>query len=507
MASSNLCATENACCTKANEYCRRSEIDWRGRRAVRIWRMICAVILIGMLAPLSLPAEEKPSHKPNIVIIFIDDLGYGDIGPFGNTKHKTPHLDRLAAEGMKFTSFYATPVCSMSRAALMTGCYNPRVSVPGVLHAHSSIGLHPEEVTIADLAKSQGYATTCIGKWHLGHRDPFLPTKQGFDSYLGIPYSNDMTLDIKNGRFSKDCLFREGMTQETAVAKAIKNKVPLMRNDEIIEYPADQATLTKRFTEEAVRFIRNNHEKPFLLYLPHTMVHRPLAASADFRGKSANGILGDAIEEIDWSVGQIMKTLGELKLDSNTLVIFTSDNGAATGSSAPFRGKKGSIFEGGVREPCIMRWQGKIPAGTNCSQIAGNIDVLPTVARLIGAPLPEGRILDGRDITSLMFKVDAPAVRDTHLHYTGTGSVGAIRQGEWKLFVVPAARAVPRKDAAAEQKKNPGGSGPALYHLIKDPAETTDVAAEHPDVVARLRDELQRRSEEVKKNRRPAGES
>lgn len=448
-------------------------------------------------------------EKPNIILIFIDDLGYGDVSPFGNQKLKTPHLDRMAAEGMKFTSFYATPVCSMSRACLMTGSYNRRVSLPGVLFPNSKIGLHPDETTLAEVVRPQGYATTCIGKWHLGHREPFLPTKQGFDSYFGIPYSNDMTLDPVNAVFAKNCVFRDGMNEAKARERTINDTVPLMRGTEVVEYPADQNTLTMRYTEETVKFIRTNQKKPFFIYLPHTMVHLPLAASAAFRGKSAGGLLGDAVEEIDWSVGQIMQTLRELELDSKTLVIFTSDNGAASGSSAPWRGKKGSIFEGGVREPCIMRWPGRIPAGTTCNRIAGNIDMLPTIAKITAATLPKDRVLDGRDITSLMFQADAPPVRDTHLHFNAwDDKLGAIRQGDWKLFLTsPQRKARPKNGAspkAGDTARTEVGEG-ALFNLAKDPGETTDVSASQPEMVARLRAEAQRLEQEILQHRRPSG--
>jgi arylsulfatase A len=454
-------------------------------------------------------AGEPVPDKPNIVLIFIDDLGYGDVSPFGNQKVRTPQLDKMAAEGMKFTSFYATPVCSMSRACLMTGSYNRRVSVPGVLFPNSEIGLHSDEVTLAEIVKPQGYATICIGKWHLGHREPFLPTKQGFDAYFGIPYSNDMALDPVNAVFAKDCVFRDGMNETKARERGINHTVPLMRGTEVVEYPADQDTLTMRYTEEAVKFIRANQAKPFFVYLPHAMVHLPLAASAAFRGKSAGGLLGDAVEEIDWSVGRILQTLQELKLDSKTLVIFTSDNGAASGSSAPWRGKKGSIFEGGVREPCIMRWPGRIPAGTTCNQIAGNIDMLPTFAKITGTTPPQDRVLDGRDITSLMFKAGAPPVRDTQLYFNAwDDKLGAIRQGDWKLFLTsPQRKAQPKKGASPKAKEASSaevGEG-ALFDLAKDPYETTDVAAAHADIVARLRTEAQRRDQEIREHRRPAG--
>lgn len=445
---------------------------------------------------------------PNIVLIFVDDMGYGDIGPFGSTKVKTPQLDRFAAEGMKFTSFYATPVCSMSRACLMTGCYNARVSIPGVLFPASQIGLHPDETTLAEVAKQKGYATICIGKWHLGHREPFLPTKQGFDSYFGIPYSNDMTIDPQHARFAKNCVFRDGMTEEQARKEAIRHTVPLMRGEEVVEYPADQSTLTQRYTEEAVKFIRDNKSRPFFLYLPHTMVHAPLAASDRFRGKSGNGLLGDAIEELDWSVGQIMQTLRDLNLDERTLVIFTSDNGAAAGSSAPWRGKKGTNFEGGVREPCIMRWPGRIASGQTCNQIAGNIDLLPTFAKLIGAALPGDRTIDGRDISPLMFDAKSGPVRDTHLYFTANGSLAAIRKGDWKLFLAaPTGNGQGKKKNVAEKgtKEDATAAGPHLFNLATDPGETKNVAANNYEVVAQLKAEAERREVEIKQHTRPAG--
>ena len=457
----------------------------------------------------ALRAADASAEKPNIVLIFVDDLGYGDVSPFGNKTVKTPHLEKMAAEGMKFTSFYATPVCSMSRACLLTGSYNARVSIPGVLFPASKIGLNPNEITLAEIVKPQGYATICIGKWHLGHREPFLPTKQGFDSYFGIPYSNDMTIDPVNAVFAKDCVFRDGMNEKKAREGAIRHVVPLMRGTEVVEYPADQDTLTKRYTEEAVKFIRENQAKPFFIYLPHSMVHVPLAASAAFRGKSAGGLLGDAVEEIDWSVGQILQALQELKLDEKTLVIFTSDNGAASGTSAPWRGKKTTIFEGGMREPCIMRWPGRIPAGTTCNQIAGNIDMLPTFAKITGTVPPQERVLDGRDITSLMFKADAPPVRDTHLYFTAQSKLGAIRQGDWKLFLIAPTNKAPAKKPAGPNAKTAGGDEAGdgtLFDLAKDPYETTDVAAQHGDIVARLRAEAQRRGQEIQEHRRPAGE-
>jgi len=453
------------------------------------------ILWLMMLLLVPTMAHAADAKLPNIVLIFIDDMGYGDIGPFGNKELRTPHLDQFAKEGMKFDCFYATPVCSMSRASLLTGCYNTRVSVPGVLFPAANIGLHPDEMTLADLLKQKNYATTCIGKWHLGHREPFLPTKQGFDSYYGIPYSNDMTIDPVNAKFAKDCIFREGMTEAKAREMAIRNTVPLMRGTEVVEYPADQSTLTKRYTEEAIKFITEHKDGPFFCYLPHSMVHVPLAASVDFKGKSKGGLIGDAIEEVDWSVGQIMKTLNELKIDDNTLVIFTSDNGAASGSSLPFRGKKASTFEGGVREPCIMRWPGKIAPGSTCEQVAGNIDMLPTFAAITGAKLPGDRVIDGKDITPLMLDAKHGPIRETHLYINGGGKLAAIRQGDWKLFLLSPNSGKKEKDIV-----------PGLYNLKDDPYEKTDVAAKFPEIVRKLRDEAAMREAEITKNKRPAGQ-
>ena len=493
---------------------------------------VCLSLLVGLGGifgrPGSSQAATSKNARPNVVLVFVDDLGIGDIGPFGNTKFRTPNLDRLASQGRRFNSFYATPVCSMSRAALMTGCYNVRVSIPGVLFPPSRIGLNPAETTVAEVLKRQGYATTCIGKWHLGHLPPFLPTNQGFDSYFGIPYSNDMTIDPENAVFADECVFREGMNAEKARAEAIRNTVPLMRGEKIVEYPADQTTLTKRYTEEAIRFIHANKEGPFFLYLPHSMVHTPLFASEAFRGKSPEGLFGDVVEEMDWSVGQLMQTLDELKLADDTLFIFTSDNGAASGSSLPYRGRKGSTFEGGVREPCIMRWPGKIPAGTECNQIAGNIDVLPTLAAIAGAPLAAdntvaGREIDGRDISSQLFDPKAGPVRDVQLHFR-TEQLQAIRKGDWKLFVKmdrsarepfdknqPTPQPTNAKRPGEAKKPNDAKSPtalhpPELYNLADDPYETKNVAAEKPELVAELEAEGRRREDEILAKRRPAGQ-
>lgn len=427
-------------------------------------------LLALLVAAFAVAAET--ARPPNVVILFVDDMGYADIGPFGNKTLRTPHLDRFAAEGMRFTSFYATPVCSMSRASLLTGCYSARVSMPGVLFPPNRIGLHPDEVTLAEVAKSRGYATMMIGKWHVGHLPEFLPTRQGFDHYFGLPYSNDMQK-----------------------SRAGYPPLPLYRDEQVLETEPDQSQLTKRYTEEAVKFLRARRDEPFFLYLPYTMIHAPVAASADFKGKSAQGLLGDSVEEIDWSVGQIMATLKELGLDERTLVIFTSDNGPAGRAAPPFSGNKTTNLEGGVREPCLMRWPGKIPAGTTCDRIAGNIDVLPTLAKVIGAEAPKDRVIDGRDLSPLLADPSAPAVRDTHLYVTASQKLEAIRQGKWKLFLLE----------PAKRKGEPSRPAGALYDLSTDLAELTDVSAKHPEVVATLRQEATTRWAELEAHKRPIG--
>ncbi len=420
--------------------------------------------------------------KPNIVFIFIDDMGYADIGPFGNTKLRTPHLDTLAKQGRKFTSYYAAPVCSMSRASLMTGCYNSRLSLPGVLQPWTKIGLNPAEDTIADVLKKQGYATACFGKWHLGHHPEFMPLRQGFDEYFGIPYSNNM-------------LKGYGPKKDTP-------PLPLYQGEKVIETEPDQTQFTRRFTEEVIRFIRAKKDQPFFVYLPHPMIHVPLFASAGFKDKSADGLIGDTIEEIDWSVGQITAVLKELKLEENTLVVFTSDNGPDRRSAPPFRGNKGSTHEGGVREPCIMRWPGKIPPATTCDEILGNIDMLPTFAKLAGATLNANKTIDGMDVSTLLFDAAPKSVRDTHLYYdSGIGELTAIRQADWKLFI----KSPVEKGGKGKGKKAIEDSSPALYNLKTDVAESTDVASQNPEIVARLAAEAKKRNAEIMTNQRPAG--
>lgn len=429
--------------------------------------------------------------RPNIVIILIDDMGYGDIGPYGATKQKTPNLDRMAREGMKLTSFYAAPVCSVSRAQLLTGCYGARVSVPGVYAPGSKNGLHPQEHTIAERLKEQGYATMCIGKWHVGDQPEFLPTKQGFDRYFGFPYSNDM-------------LRPEKQTAERVV--------PLLRDDKVIELLNEEAQshIVERYTNEAVGFIRASQDKPFLLYLPHTAVHTPIHPGAAFAGKSANGRFGDWVEEVDWSVGRVLDTLRELKLDERTLVIFTSDNGpwlikgADGGSAGPLRGGKGSTWEGGMREPTLAWWPGKIAPGSVCDAVAGTIDLMPTAVSLAGGKVPAEPVIDGRDISPLLFGKTKQSQREAH-YYFSSYNLQAVRQGPWKLAIAP------QKEGLREQSAPDASSKePRLYNLDEEIGEQTNVAGKHPEIVAKLQALAQKMSVEIGGDsptaRRPAGE-
>ena len=411
-------------------------------------------------------ARKIAKRTPNFIIIFCDDLGYGDIGCFGSTKHRTPNIDKMAGEGMRFTSFYVTSgVCTPSRSSLMTGCYPRRINMhqsarnEWVLFPVAAKGLNPDEITIAEVLKGQGYATACVGKWHLGDQRQFLPTKQGFDYYYGIPYSNDM-----------------GSRQR-------KNNppLPLLRNEKVIEAPVDQSTITKRYTEEVVKFITANKDRPFFVYLPHTMPHNPVHSSEKFRGKSANKGYGDCVEEIDWSVGQILGTLKKLDLDENTLVIFTSDNGAASrwgGSNLPLSGWKGSTMEGGMREPCVMRWPGNIPAGRACDELACTMDLLPTFARLAGTRAPADRIIDGTDIWPLMSGREGAKSPHDAFYYYYRDQLQAVRSGKWKLHL-------PRTQKPRGNKQAQKVAG-KLYDLEMDIAEKNDVAGANSAVVKRL---------------------
>ena len=429
------------------------------------------------------------ARSPNVVVIFIDDMGYGDIGPYGATKQRTPHLDRMAKEGMKLTSFYAAPVCSVSRAQMMTGCYGARVSVPGVYFPGQSVGLNPSEVTVAERLKEKGYATQIIGKWHLGDQPEFLPTRQGFDHYLGIPYSNDM---LKKSADTKIPV------------------VPLLRDEKIVELMDGdaQTRLVEIYTKEAVDFIGRNKDKPFYLYFAHNAVHTPIHPGAAFAGKSSNGRFGDWVEEVDWSVGQVLEALRSQGLDKDTLVVFTSDNGpwlikgTDGGSAGPLRGGKGSTWEGGVREPTIAWWPGHVPAGSVNDAVAGTIDLLPTFVSLAGGTVPATPVIDGRDITSILLGQSKDSAREAHYYFSGY-DLQAVRQGRWKLALAP----------QPEDNKKKGvkvAAGLRLYDLDAEIGEQTDVAAQHPDIVAKLKALADKMAAEIggkePSARRPAGE-
>ncbi|MDP6113204.1 MAG: sulfatase [Planctomycetota bacterium] len=407
------------------------------------------------------PQDLQAEQLPNFVIIFCDDLGYGDLGCFGHPTIRTPSLDRMAAEGQKWTNFYApAPVCTPSRAGLLTGRLPIRNGMTSakrvVLFPNSGGGLPQSEITIAEVLKTKGYATSCIGKWHLGHLPQFLPMQQGFDEYYGIPYSNDM--------------HRPG-------------GVPLMRGEEIIERPARQATVTKRYTEEALRFIRQQKDNPFFLYMPHTMPHIPLFASEKFKGKSPRGLYGDVVEEIDWSVGQILEALRELDIDKRTLVVFTSDNGPWLsfkqngGSAGLLRAGKGTTFEGGMREPTIFWWPGRLKGGRTVSAMGSALDLLATCAALAGAQIPDDRKLDSVDLTPVM-DGKQNSVRDTMFFYT-RGVLHGVRKGKWKMHLLTRD---PIRYGRPPQKHDP----PLLYNLDFDPSEQFNIANKNKQVISDL---------------------
>lgn len=436
-----------------------------------------------------LRAEPTPQERslPNIVVIFMDDMGYADIGSFGASDYPTPHLDQLAREGRRFTDFYVTQaVCSASRAGLLTGCYNVRVSILGALGPGAQHGIHEDEVTLAEICKQKGYATACYGKWHLGHHPQFLPMQHGFDDYFGLPYSNDMWP------------YHPGVAH-LPMEERLKRwpHLPLMDKNEVINAKVtgeDQEQLTTQYTERAVQFIRQNKERPFFLYVPHSMVHVPLYVSDKFKGKSGAGLFGDVMMEVDWSVGQIVGALRDEGLAQNTLLIFTSDNGPwlsygeHAGSAGPLREGKGTMFDGGCREPTIVWWPGKVPAGTVCSEPAMTIDILPTVAELIGAKLPEHPI-DGKSIWPLIAgEPGAQSPHDAYYFYYGK-QLQAMRMGRWKLHFPHGYRTLQGRPGGKDGKParySQAQIGLALFDLQNDVGETTDVKQEHPEVVAKM---------------------
>jgi len=399
-------------------------------------------------------AAAAPASPPNVVMIYADDLGHGDLACYGS-RLSTPNLDRMAAEGVRFTEFYsANPVCSPSRAALMTGRYPTRVGVPRVLFPNDTVGLPDSETTIAQTLKTRGYRTMCVGKWHLGHLPRFLPTNRGFDEYFGIPYSNDM------------------------------KPRPLLHNTEVVEPEATLETLTPRYTEQAVRFIERSKGAPFFLYMPHTYPHIPLAASARFRGKSPAGLYGDVIAELDWSVGEVLAALKKNGLDRNTLVMFSSDNGPwFQGSPGRLRGRKGSTYEGGVREPFLARMPGRIQAGRVVNAVGSTMDILPTVAKLCGAALPSSP-LDGSDIWPLLNGTSKSIEREALLYFDNW-NVQCARWKRWKLHFARY-NSFAYGPAPAGGRMNLPLNPPELYDIESDPDESYDVAAERPEVVKEI---------------------
>lgn len=417
-----------------------------------------------------LAQEPAAARPPNFVVVFADDLGYGDLGCYGHPTIRTPQLDRMANEGLRFTQFYsAAPVCTPARSALLTGRYPVRSGMYGprrVLFPDSPGGLQPADMTLATVLKQHGYRTACIGKWHLGHLPQYLPTSHGFDQYFGIPYSNDMGADTAGGRLRR------------------WPKLPLLRDAEIVEEEPDQRLLTERYTEASIAFIRSaaNEGKPFFLYLPHTMPHVPLFASEKFAGQSPRGLYGDVVETIDWSMGEILQTLRELGLAENTLVFFTSDNGPwlemrdSGGTAGLLRGGKGSTWEGGMREPAIAWWPSRVPAGKVTTELASTLDLWPTCLALAQIAPPADYVQDGIDISATLLRGEA-SPRDVLLFYRDDNLM-AIRKGPWKLHFMT--------QAGYGQREPETHDPPLLFHLDHDPGEQHNVAAQHADVVTDL---------------------
>lgn len=429
--------------------------------------------------PLENRSIPGPESRPNIVIIFMDDMGYADIGPFGAKGYSTPHLDRLAQEGRILTDFYvAQAVCSASRASLLTGCYNVRIGIQGALNHQARHGISAKEVTLAEIVQSKGYATCCIGKWHLGHHPKFLPTQHGFDEYFGLPYSNDMwRLHPTAGKHYPP--------------------LPLLDGQRIVDPDVtaeDQNQLTRLYTERAVQFIEKNKDRPFFLYLAHTMVHVPLAVSEQFRGKSGRGLFADVMMEVDWSVGQIVAAIRKHGLEKKTFLLFTSDNGPwlsygdHAGSAGPLREGKGTTFEGGVRVPTIFWWPDVIPASSRCRTPAMTIDILPTVAFLVGADLPPHPI-DGKNIWSLLVGPEnASSPQEAYYFYWGE-HLQAVRMGRWKLHFPHDYRTLAGQPGGAGGQPAPYKIAHielALFDLETDPGEQVNLADKHPDIVAKI---------------------
>ena len=442
----------------------------------QIWVVICLLCLWGCQKPADVAVA------PNIVILFADDLGYGDLSCYGHPTIRTPHLDRLAGEGIRLTSFYAAaPVCTPSRAALLTGRYPLRSTLPQVLGPDSNHGIPESEITLAEALKQTGYRTMCIGKWHLGStQESYLPTSNGFDSYFGLLYSNDM------------------------IPPWVQTKVPLRlyRDTEPVEDPGDQAMLTKRYTEEALKFIEAAKGRPFFLYLPYSMPHLPINTAPEFRGKSRAGLYGDVIETIDWSAGEIIKALNDAGLEKNTIVIFSSDNGPwinlpdrmlqrgvepwHVGTKNLLRGAKAATYEGGMRVPAIISWPGVIPAGQTSADIATTMDLFTTLIKAAGGSVPSDRTIDGLDILPFL-KGQSASPREL-FYYFHVDKLQAVRAGKWKLRIA----GYRRIDNSTEQSDIP-----ELYDLEIDPAERINLAGSNPEIVARMREQMEQMAAEI----------
>lgn len=460
--------------------------------------------------------------KPNVIIIFMDDMGYGDAGVYGATGYDTPNIDRMSSQGVRFTNFnVAQAICSASRAALLTGCYPNRVGISGALSPNAKIGLNPAEETLPDLLKKSGYATAMVGKWHLGNEPEFLPTRQGFDSYYGLPYSNDMWPVGYDGKPATDPTAQKAHHPPLPLLQIKKGQwkpdtVKIMRTLD------DQSELTGKYTEQAITFIKAKSKEPFFLYLAHSMPHVPIAASSRFKGKSKQGLYGDVMQEIDWSVGEVLRTLKETGLDQNTLVMFISDNGPwfnfgnHAGSAGVLREGKATTWEGGNRVPCIMQWPGTIPAGTICNQLAATIDVFPTLAAIAKAPLPDKKI-DGINILSLLKGTLGANPRQSFLYYYHKNDLEAVRNDRWKLVFPHKFRSyegvMPGKDGHPGKYTGNAKTDLALYNLLRDPGERYDVKEMYPEVVDKLQQMAASAREDLGDdltdkaglNRRPAG--
>ncbi|MEO0413671.1 MAG: sulfatase [Verrucomicrobiota bacterium] len=452
----------------------------------RQWVMGVAAFAVLMMGSVAAPK--------NFIIIFTDDQGYGDLGCFGSPRVPTPNIDQMAKEGLKLTSFYtASSVCSPSRAALLTGRMPKRAGVPKVLFPRSQDGLPADEITIAELLKQKDYATALVGKWHLGHKKPYLPTNQGFDSYFGVPYSNDMSI-AKELAIAPDIQFNSGWTRQRLESdwvqyqkdyKSMKDYVPLMRDEEVIEYPADQAHLTQRYTEEAVKFIKENREQPFFLYMAHTMPHTPFFVSEDFTDKTGHGLYCDSLAEIDWSVGQVIDAVKSNGLTDDTLILYTSDNGPAKGSrpsgshssdqspsAGPLRGYKFETFEGGQRVGTVAWSPGMIAAGQESDEMASTLDLFPTLAGLAGAELPDGHVLDGYSLVDFLSGESAVSPRDTMYYYKANSTeIDGIRVGDWK-YLITGSRGKPK---------------PMLFNLKEDLGERNNLITQHPEKAEALK--------------------